>query len=106
MENVAGQFLAAPGELIGLLVLAFAIFFAVLAVTACVFAKAGPDRGLALGLMTSQRNMGLMLAVTGGVLPKQAWLYFAFAQFPIYLSPFLLDPLARRWRTSPQRQPT
>jgi BASS family bile acid:Na+ symporter len=46
--------------------------------------------------MASQRNMGLMLAVTAGVLPDVTWLYFALAQFPIYLSPFFLDPLARR----------
>jgi BASS family bile acid:Na+ symporter len=106
MESVAHQFLVAPRALIGMLVLAFAIFFAVLGVTACVFAKAGPGRSLALGLMTSQRNMGLMLAVTGGFLPDEAWLYFALAQFPIYLSPFLLDRPARRLRPSAKREPT
>jgi len=82
------------------LALAFAIFFAVLGLTAAVFVKAGADRSLALSLMTSQRNMGLMLAVTGGFLPDEAWLYFALAQVPIYLSPLLLDPLARRLRPS------
>jgi len=38
----------------------------------------------------------LMLAVTAGVLPDATWLYFALAQFPIYLSPFFLEPLARQ----------
>lgn len=38
-----------------------------------------------------------MLAATGGVLPDMAWLYFAMCQFPIYLSPHLLKPLARRF---------
>jgi hypothetical protein len=37
--------------------------------------------------MASQRNMGLMLAAAGAVLPDLAWLYFALCQFPIYLSP-------------------
>jgi hypothetical protein len=46
--------------------------------------------------MASQRNMGLMLAATGGALPDFTWLYFALAQFPVYLSPLLLTPLARR----------
>jgi BASS family bile acid:Na+ symporter len=46
--------------------------------------------------MASQRNMGLMLAGTGGALPDLTWLYFALSQFPIYLSPLLLQPLARR----------
>ena len=51
------------------------------------------DMGFVLGLMTSQRNMGLMLAATGGMLPDFTWLYFAIAQFPVYLSPLLLTPL-------------
>jgi hypothetical protein len=49
-----------------------------------------------LGLMASQRNMGLMLAATGGALPAMTWLYFALAQFPAYLSPLLFMSLARR----------
>jgi hypothetical protein len=96
MENVAANFFAAPMATIGLVALAFAVSFAVLGLTALVFAWAGRERAFVLGLMASQRNMGLMLAATGGVLPDLTWLYFAFSQFPIYLSPLLLDPLARR----------
>ena len=51
---------------------------------------------MALGLMVSQRNMGLMLAATEGLLPGTAWLYFAFSQFPIYLSPQLFKPIVGR----------
>jgi BASS family bile acid:Na+ symporter len=40
--------------------------------------------------------MGLMLAATGGSLPDFVWLYFALCQFPIYLFPQLLKPVARR----------
>jgi hypothetical protein len=72
------------------------VFFAVLGVTTLLFAWAGRERAFALGLMASQRNMGLMLAATGGALPDLAWLYFALSQFPIYLSPYLLQSLARR----------
>jgi BASS family bile acid:Na+ symporter len=96
MENVARQFVVAPLTTIEIVVLAFAVFFCVLALTAIAFAKAGRERSFVLGLMTSQRNMGLMLAVTAGVLPDATWLYFALAQFPIYLSPFFLERLARR----------
>jgi hypothetical protein len=57
-----------------------------------------------LGMMTSQRNMGLMLAATGGAVPDFTWLYFAIAQFPIYVAPLLLGPLARRIKAgSPTR---
>jgi hypothetical protein len=43
--------------------------------------------------MVSQRNMGLMLAATGGLLPDVTWLYFALAQFPIYFSPYIFTRL-------------
>jgi BASS family bile acid:Na+ symporter len=46
--------------------------------------------------MVAQRNMGLMLAATGDVLPGGTWLYFALSQFPIYLTPQLLKPIVRR----------
>jgi BASS family bile acid:Na+ symporter len=82
--------------MIELTALAFAVTFAVLALTALVFAATGRERAFVLGLMASQRNMGLMLAATGGALPDFTWLYFALAQFPVYLSPLLFTPLARR----------
>ncbi len=97
MENVAARFLEAPIVMIGLLGLAFAIAFALLGVTALLLARAGRARAFALGMMTSQRNMGLMLAATGGALPDATWLYFGLAQFPIYLSPLMLGAIARRW---------
>jgi len=95
MENVAARFRDTPGEMLQLLALAFAISIALLIITTLVFAKAGRERALALGFMASQRNLGLMLAATGGALPELAWLYFALSQFPIYLSPQLLKPVAR-----------
>ena len=61
-----------------------------------LFWRTGRERALALGFLSSQRNMGLMLAATGDALPELTWLYFALAQFPIYLGPYLLQPLARR----------
>jgi BASS family bile acid:Na+ symporter len=61
-----------------------------------LFRSFGWKKALALGFMVSQSNMGLMLAATGGVLPELSWFYFALSQFPIYLSPQLLQPLTRR----------
>jgi BASS family bile acid:Na+ symporter len=98
MENVGARLVAEPLRMIGLAALAFAIVLAVLMLTAVVFARVGAARAFALGLMASQRNMGLMLAATARDLPELVWLYFAFCQFPIYLLPQLLKPLAR-WVT-------
>jgi hypothetical protein len=96
MENVSAHFVAEPWRMIGLAALAFGTVLTVLALTAAIFAQAGPPRAFALGLMASQRNMGLMLAATARDLPELVWLYFAFCQFPIYLLPQLLKPVARR----------
>jgi BASS family bile acid:Na+ symporter len=94
MGGLAPGFADAPVPVIGLAVLAFATCAAVLGLTAWVFRRAGGEQALMLGMMTSQRNMGLMLAATGGALPDLVWLYFAVSQLPIYLSPQLLKPLA------------
>lgn len=111
MENVAGRLLATPMFTMGLAVLAFVMFFAVFGLTVFLFASAGRERALTLGLMASQRNVGLMLAATGGALPDLAWLYFAFSYFPLYLSPLLLQLLvrriiARRQASAPPPKPT
>jgi BASS family bile acid:Na+ symporter len=101
MEHVAARFLASPLWFTGLTAFAFALFFALLGVTTLLFVRIGRRRALALGLTAAQRNMGLMLAATGGALPDFVWLYFAVCQFPIYLSPHLLKQLGgwleRRW---------
>jgi hypothetical protein len=95
MGTVAGSFLADPLKVGATLVLSFAVFFVFLGLTVLIFRKLGRNHALALGLMVAQRNMGLMLAATAGVLPAATWLYFALSQFPIYITPHLLRPIAR-----------
>lgn len=96
MDGVAAHFLRNPVLVIGLTLLAFALAIGLIAVTALVFARAGRSRALAIGVIAGNRNIGLMLAATGFHVPDIAWLYFALAQFPIYLLPHLLKPLATR----------
>lgn len=100
MGNLGYRLLTDPVQMALLTLLAFVVFFLVLAVTYCVFAAAGRQSALALGLMMSQRNMGLMLAATGGMVPDLTWIYFAVGQFPIYLSPMLFQPIARRFNAA------
>ena len=99
MGDVAHDFVADPLFTIGIAALAFAVYFTLLAVTTLLFRRIGYERGLALGLMVSQRNLGLMLAATAGALPPTTWLYFALTQFPIHLAPYMLTPIARRLTT-------
>ena len=96
MGDVVTDLMARPIFTVSLAALSFAIYFTLLAVTTLLFRRIGTERALALGLMVSQRNLGLMLAATAGALPPTTWLYFAMTQFPIHLSPYLLTPIARR----------
>lgn len=97
MESVGTRMFTAPMISLVFAALAFVVYFAILFLTIFLFLSFGRTRAFALGFMVSQRNMGLMLAATGGALPELTWLYFAFSQFPIYLSPQLLQPLIRRF---------
>jgi len=96
LSDTGARLLAQPLLVIGLIFLSFALSFVMLGVTALVFARAGRRTAFALGLMASQRNMGLMLAAAGTAVPDLTWLYFALAQFPIYMMPQMLKPLADR----------
>ena len=96
MDGVVDHFLKDPLLVLALTALAFALSLGMLAVTALVFLRAGRARAFAIGLIAANRNVGLMLAATGFAVPDLAWLFFALAQFPIYLLPHLLKPLARR----------
>ena len=97
MDGVTEHFRANPLLVIELTALAFALALAMMAITALVFLRAGRARAFAIGLIAGNRNIGLMLAATGFVVPDIAWLYFALAQFPIYLLPHLLKPLAKQF---------
>jgi BASS family bile acid:Na+ symporter len=101
MGTVAGSFLADPIGVLLLIAFAFLVFGAILAVTFFAFRGFGTELALAVALMSCQRNMGLMMGGAEGAVPDLTWLYFALAQFPIYLSPQLLMPLVRRLQTRP-----
>lgn len=96
METVASRIFSEPRLVLGLLALSFAFTLGTMAASMLVFRLAGAGRGFAIGLAAGNRNMGLMLAATAGAVPDLTWLYFALAQFPIYLLPQFLKPLARR----------
>ncbi|TYO62136.1 Na+-dependent transporter [Bradyrhizobium hipponense] len=96
MGDVASDLIADPVVTIGVAALAFTVYFTLLTVTTLLFRRVGHERAFAIGLMVSQRNLGLMLAATAGALPATTWLYFALTQFPIHFAPYLLTPIARR----------
>jgi BASS family bile acid:Na+ symporter len=100
MDGVTGHFRADPFLVSKLTALAFALALGQIALTTLIFLPAGRARALAIGILSSNRNMGVMLAATGFLMPDLAWLYFGLAQFPIYLLPHVLKPLSMRLRES------
>jgi BASS family bile acid:Na+ symporter len=96
MDGIVDHFLKDPLLVLALTALAFALSLGMLAITGLIFLRAGKARAFAIGLIAANRNVGLMLAATGFAVPDLAWLFFGLAQFPIYLLPHLLKPLARR----------
>jgi hypothetical protein len=101
MDGVAAHVIADPAFVAGLTALTFALAIGMMMVTAVVFQAAGRNRAFAIALLAGNRNIGVMLTATGFAVPDLAWLYFGLAQFPIYLLPLLLKPLARRFAEKP-----
>lgn len=95
--GVGAVLLSNPALALGLIALAFVLTLLLSGSTMIVFARLGRPQAAALGLMASQRNMGLMLGAAGAVLPDLVWLYLGLAQLPIYTLPQLMKPVLRRY---------
>jgi BASS family bile acid:Na+ symporter len=96
MDGVVVQTIARPAFVAGLLGLAFATSLGLGAATALVFWRAGREAALTLALCAGLRNLGVMIAATGGRVPQLTWLYVAMAQFPVYLLPHALKAALNR----------
>jgi BASS family bile acid:Na+ symporter len=98
MDGVTAAFLARPVLVLGYLAIAFAIAFmgfALAWVALRLFLK--PSDCFLLGYGAGQRNMGALIAALGAATPETTYLFFALAQFPIYLMPQIIKPFARRF---------
>ncbi|HRK25603.1 MAG TPA: hypothetical protein PLQ11_11680 [Beijerinckiaceae bacterium] len=96
MDGVTAAAMSRPGLVAGFVGLAFGLALAGLSLA--ILALRGldePDRFM-VGYGTAQRNMGLLIAALGAGVPSTTFLFFALAQFPIYLMPWILKPVAAR----------
>jgi BASS family bile acid:Na+ symporter len=102
MDGVVAAAMADPWRVASFLAVAFVLAFAGFALAWVLMRPLpGGDR-FVLGYATGQRNMGLLVAALGAATPDTTFLYFALAQFPIYLMPQLVKPLALRIAARPQ----
>jgi len=97
MDGVPRHVMTDPLFAIKLFILSIVLSCALIGLSVLVFWRAGLDHGLVIGLLAGFRNIGLVMAILGATLPELAWFYFAMVQFPIYLLPVVLKPLAHRF---------
>lgn len=95
MEGIGPRILGAPVAMAMLLLLAFAIHLGQFAVTAVVFARHQRRFAWTAGLLCSYRNLGMLLAVAGALLPDDFITFVGLWQVPMYLMPLLLPGFTR-----------
>lgn len=101
MDGVLEAAVSDPGRVARFLAIAFAVSLSGFAAAWLSLRPLQPADRFVLGYATGQRNMGLLIAALGAATPDTTFLYFALAQFPIYLMPQLVRPLARRLVPAP-----
>lgn len=96
MDGILATLFARPGFALAGIALAFLGNVGLNAATAAAFLPWGRRIALATGLLSGNRNMALYLAVLPPETGFDVLVFFAFCQFPLFLSPFLLRPVYRR----------
>lgn len=96
MDGVTDVVVARPGYAITCVVVAFAANLGLQAAAVLLFARQGRLAALSVGLMSGNRNMGLVLAVLADRADFDVVVFFALAQIPMYTLPALLLPAYRR----------
>jgi bile acid:Na+ symporter, BASS family len=98
MDGVLAAAVADPGRVARFLGIAAGVSLVGFVAAELALRPLSPADRLVLGYGTGQRNMGLLIAALGAATPDTTFLFFALAQFPIYLMPQIVKPLARRLR--------
>lgn len=96
MDGVTATAIAEPETVALWLAAAFVANPALQAVGAALFAALGRRAALTAGLLSGNRNMGLLLATLPAGTAYEIQLYFALAQLPIFMLPALTKALIRR----------
>lgn len=98
MDGVTRAALERPTQVLTFLAVTFTIAACGLVLASLSLRNLALPERFMIGYGTGQRNMGLLVAALGAGVPPTTFLYFALAQFPIYLLPWLLRGVAGRIR--------
>ncbi len=97
MDGITAVLLAEPYRVLLIILLSFAVNGGLQIAGSLVFFKVERRERYTLGYVCGMRNMGVILVVLPDGVDPDIILYFALAQFPIYILPALLKPLYRRF---------
>jgi bile acid:Na+ symporter, BASS family len=98
MDGVIDATIADPGRTVMFLIVTFAFSALCLALALVTGRGLGNNDNFTLAIGIGLRNIGLLVAAFGPTLPPETFLYFSLSQFPSYLCPILLAPIARFYR--------
>ncbi len=96
MDGIGPRFAAQPGPMLGLLGFSLAVHAAFFALSLLLFLRWGRCEALTAGLLSGYRNMAVMLAVGGSLLPPDFVTYVALWQIPMFLTPLAVSVLEKR----------
>jgi len=97
MDGIGARLLHQPGETLGLLGFALAVHGLYFGLGVVLFLPWGRRQALTTGLLSAYRNLAVVLAVGGNLLPPGFIVYAALWQIPMYLTPLA----ARLWKGRP-----
>lgn len=95
MDGVGPMFVAESGRMAALVGTAFAVHWGFFGATRLVFLRAGRNVATAAALLAAYRNLGLLLAVAGPMLPADFIVFVAVWQLPMYVTPLLWERVGR-----------
>ena len=95
MDGVTARLLQQPSLVTGLVVLAFVLHFGLFGLTRISSGRMGISIAAEAGLLSSFRNIGLIIAISGPYLPAEFFLFAGVWQIPMYLSPWLFQRFLR-----------
>ena len=97
MDGLQARIAADPSWVLNALIAAFAANYGLNALTTLTLSGWGRHTAASAGLASGNRNMALYLAVLPAATDPRVTLFFGLCQIPLFLSPFLLGPVVRRF---------
>lgn len=95
MDGIGARLIEEPWGTLGLLGFALAVHGLFFGLSVLVFMRWGRREALTAGLLSGYRNLAVVLAVGGSLLPPDFVTYTALWQIPMYVTPLTVKYLGR-----------